>query len=66
MAYVPDEVLESFSFETGFHKKFKPAMDAYLAKKGKPTIEQRKMRATPKGEAPQVQNKLMAALNKAF
>ena len=40
-------------------------MDAYLAKKGKPTIEQRKIRATPKGEAPQI-NKLLAALNKAF
>ena len=38
MAYVPEEVLEVFKFESGFHKKFKPAMDAYLVKKGKPTI----------------------------
>lgn len=42
MAYIPDEVLEQFRFESGFHKKFKPAMDSYLVKKGKPTIEQLK------------------------
>lgn len=40
MSYVPEEVLEVFKFETGFHKKFKPAMDSYLVKKGRPTIEQ--------------------------
>jgi len=39
MAFIPEEVLEAFKFETGFHKDFKPAMDAYLAKKGKPTID---------------------------
>ena len=39
MAYVPDEVLEEFRFESGFHKKFKPSMDAYLLKKGKLTIQ---------------------------
>jgi hypothetical protein len=49
MAYVPDEVLEAFKFETGFHKKFKPAMDAYLKKKGKRAIGEKK-------EAPVAQN----------
>lgn len=53
MAYVPDEVLDSFKFQTGFHKDFKPAMDFYLAKKGKKSIEARKSTvkkiATPVG-----------------
>jgi hypothetical protein len=45
MAYIPDDVILEFSFETGFHKKFRPAMNAYLAKKGKPSIEERKAKA---------------------
>ncbi len=35
MAYIPEEVASSFRFESGFHKKFRPAMDGYLAKRGK-------------------------------
>jgi len=27
LAYVPEFVVEKFSFTTGFHKKFKPAME---------------------------------------
>ena len=29
LAYIPEDVAEKFRFETGFNKKFKPAMDAY-------------------------------------
>ena len=35
MAYIPEEVIEAFHFESGFHKEFKPAMEAFLAKQGK-------------------------------
>jgi hypothetical protein len=29
LAYIPESVAEKFKFETGFNKKFKPAMDAF-------------------------------------
>jgi hypothetical protein len=67
MAFVPDEVLEVFKFETGFHKKFKPAMDAYLAKKGKPSIEAKKaIRNTPRGEEKPAGGLLMSKLAKGL
>lgn len=70
MGYVPDEVFSAFNFATGFHKQFKPAMDAYLVKKGKSSIDDKKLKgmearqsleAQPKGA-----NKLLSALTKAF
>ncbi len=54
MSYVPEEVIRSFKFETGFHKKFMPAMDAFLVKKGKPTIEEQKKQHV---EVPKIENK---------
>lgn len=35
MAYIPEEVIGQFAFESGFHKKFKPSMDEFLQKFGK-------------------------------
>jgi len=29
VAYIPEEVIQKFHFETGFHKSFKPAMEEY-------------------------------------
>jgi hypothetical protein len=29
LAYIPESVAEKFKFETGFNKKFKPAMDSF-------------------------------------
>lgn len=34
MAYIPEEVMEQFKFESGFNKTFKPLMDAYQERKG--------------------------------
>ena len=34
MAYIPEEVMEQFKFESGFNKTFKPLMDAYHERKG--------------------------------
>ncbi len=34
MAYIPEEVVEQFKFESGFNKTFKPFMMKYLEKKG--------------------------------
>ena len=31
LAYIPENVVEKFRFETGFHKKFKPAMLTFKA-----------------------------------
>jgi len=66
MGYIPDEVLSNFRFETGFNKKFKPVMDAYLAKKGKPTIDERKAKGPEAKTSIEGGNKLLAALSKAF
>ena len=30
MAFIPEEVIGAFNFESGFHKKFRPAMDNWL------------------------------------
>lgn len=35
MAFIPEQVIEEFHFETGFHETFKPAMDAFLHTRGK-------------------------------
>lgn len=35
MAYIPEEVINCFSFQSGFHKVFRPVMDQWLVKRGK-------------------------------
>ena len=34
MAYIPEEVMVQFKFESGFNKTFKPLMDAYHERRG--------------------------------
>jgi hypothetical protein len=34
MAYIPEEIMVQFKFESGFNKTFKPLMDAYKERKG--------------------------------
>ena len=34
MAYIPEEIMVQFRFESGFNKTFKPLMDAYHERKG--------------------------------
>lgn len=34
MAYIPEEIMVQFKFESGFNKTFKPLMDAYKEKRG--------------------------------
>jgi len=67
MGFIPDEVIQEFSFQTGFHKKFKTSMDSYLTKKNKPTIGERKARASQQSK-PSVQgpNRLLTVLAKNF
>ena len=69
MAYIPDEVLKQFKFESGFHKKFKPAMDEFLQKKGRPTIEEIKKRGE-EAPVPEVvkpnANRLLGAFSKGL
>lgn len=69
MAYIPEEVIEQFHFETGFNKTFKPVMDAYLQKRGKKRSKDSSIASAKSGgllqvkDAPQ-ENKLVSMLSK--
>jgi len=50
MAYIPEEIMAKFKFETGFYKTFKPMMDSYhdkrIAIKGKDSEEEESISVT--------------------
>jgi hypothetical protein len=39
MAYIPEEIMIKFRFESGFNKTFKPLMDEYRERKGESVEE---------------------------
>jgi len=75
LSYIPDFVVEKFRFETGFHKKFKPAMLQFragqeqllkMAGVKKPNTNSAPKPAEKSGSTPGGQPKLMSAMTKKF